>query len=261
MKWTDIIEHPSVNVIMGFRRRGKSALGFYLVEELGNHYGLNKVVYAFPLSEKHLLPGDYLIVSDVNSIPKNSVVLIDEVFLFAHARRAMANSNILFDQLTAMSGKNKQIIIYITHHSRKMDRNLILDCDNLIYKKPSALQIEMERPEIRVFSRKAYDKLKGKGKEWSYVFSFVRDVEELVKNNLPSYWSDELSNVEYEVVVTSNKADEFIFLGFEIGNVVRIKSLDNIWGFITDINTQKGIVEVDVPYLKKTVKVPITDIN
>ena len=211
MKWEDVVEHPSVNVIMGFRRRGKSALGFYLLEALAKKYGLEKVVYAFPRSEKHLLPDDYVIASSIEEIPKNSIVFVDEVFLFAHSRRSMANSNLLFDQLTAMSGKNKQIVIYATHHSRKMDRNLILDCDNLIYKKPSALQIEMERTEVRKFSKRAYEKLKGKGKEWSYVFSFVNDVEGLLRNDLPSFWCDDISNVEYSVnELVEEEEEEFI---------------------------------------------------
>ena len=207
MKWKEIIELPSVNVIMGFRRRGKSALGFYLTEELGNHYGLKKVVFGFPPHEKQLLPEEYIITSDIESIPSHSVVLVDEVFLFAHSRRSMKNANILFDKLTAMSGKQKQIIIYITHHSRKMDRNLILDTDNLIYKKPSKLQIEMERPEIKPFSRKAYDYLKDRGKEWSYLFSFVNDVESLMRNPLPFYWREEISDVTYVEIEDNDKLE------------------------------------------------------
>lgn len=195
MQWSELIEHPSVILILGFRRMGKTALGYWLVDTLADCYKLNKVVFGVPEGIRRLLPKDFVLVQEIEEIPENSIVLVDEVSMFAYARRAMSRRNELFDHLTAMSGKRRQTIIYITHHSRKVDINLVTDVDAIIYKRPSRLQIRLDRPEVREFARKAYQALKNKGKEYSYVFSFMKDLEILMKNPLPYFWSEELSEL------------------------------------------------------------------
>jgi len=195
LDWADLISHPSVNMILGFRGRGKSALGYYLVDLIAEEHGLNKVVYSFPFTHRHLLPDEFIIVYDTDDVPASSAVLVDEAYFHAHARRAMSRSNIIFDEFTANSRKRRLTVFYISHHSRKADVNLVLDCNALIFKKPSELQARMERPEIRAFSMKAYEMLRDRGKEYSYVFSFEKDWEGLMQNPPPWFWSQELSDV------------------------------------------------------------------
>lgn len=195
LQWIDVIDHPSVNLILGFRRSGKTALGYYLTNTLGDIYKIKKVSFNFNPKYKKLLPKDFIITNSIQEIPKNSIVLVDEISTLAYARTFQKKSNQLLDQFTAFSGKNKQTIIYITHHSRKIDINLVTDVDTLIYKKPSLLQLSLDRTEIRPFALEAYNSLKDKDKSHSYVFSFTKDLRGLLTNPLPEFWSQELSDL------------------------------------------------------------------
>ena len=193
-KWTDFITFPAVLLILGFRGSGKTALSYYLTEKCSSFYDLKKVVFGVPKSATQILPQSYSIVNDLD-LPRNSAIIVDEISLFAYARRSMSKTNEVFDRMVANSRKRNQILLLITHHSRKVDLNLVTDIDALIYKKPSKLQIEMDRPAIRRFARRAYEYLKDKDKSHSYVFSFTKDKEIGLKNPLPDFWSEELSDL------------------------------------------------------------------
>ena len=55
----------------------------------------------------------------------------------------------------------KTTVIFNTQMSTAFSKRLIGMCA-LIYKKPSPMQIEMERPELKRYSKEAYDALQGK---------------------------------------------------------------------------------------------------
>lgn len=197
MQWSQLIKHPSVTLILGFRRMGKSALGYYLADTLGDHYGLEKVSFGVMEEYRHLIPQEFLITFDIEGIPSNSVVVMDGLALHAHGRETKSKRNLMFDEFIDESGKNKQIVLGITHHSRKIDINLVTDIDNLIYKKPSQLQIQFDRHEVRKLAGEASSHLEKLDKSWSYVFSFIGDWKGLMQNPLPLFWSEELSNMRY----------------------------------------------------------------
>jgi|GEM_PF-6478003 len=194
--WSKFITVPGVYLILGFRGQGKSALGYYLTERLGNAHGLNKIVFGVGEEIGNYLPDDWTSTRKID-FPNDSVILIDEISIVAYARNFQKKENEILDHLVAMSRKKNQLIFMITHHSRKIDVNLVTDVNGIIFKKPSLLHTQLDRKEVQTFSKKAYSILKEKknSKEWCYIFDFVNDCEIETVNPLPDFWCDELSNM------------------------------------------------------------------
>ena len=193
-QWGKILPVPSVAVVVGRRRHGKSALCYWLLEFLSQEYEIPAYVLGLPKEKWHLLPTFITPIENLNDILENSICFIDEAALKFHARQFKKPENILMDQLISLSGQRRQIILFSTHHQRKLDINICADVDAVIFKFPSPLQSKLERRELRIFSLEAYEKfekISGNKKEYAYVFT--DDFVGFLKNPLPSFWSEELS--------------------------------------------------------------------
>ena len=193
-KWLDVIHHPSVVVVLGKRGSGKSALGYRLLEL--NRYRLKPYVVGLPKSAVHELPGWIGSVPTLDDLPHGSVALIDEAYLTYHARESMSEKNRSVSQLLNLSRQRNQTLVFVTQEARQLDKNITSVADVIVFKKPSALQIELERPELRPIARRAHDAftaVRGSTAGWSYVFSPDADFESLLENQLPTFWTKRLS--------------------------------------------------------------------
>lgn len=207
MEWHEVIPRPSVNTVLGFMGTGKTALGFYLVDELGSYHGLQKVIFGYPEDKvRPLIPRDIIVVNSLDDIPRESIALIDEVWLIANARDSMKSGakdkqimNRALNKLTGMSRKRDMIAFLLSQYSRKADvLSLIMECSNVILKKPGRLWIQEERGSLRFLMQKAWNELKDKGPEYSLLYSNVKELEGIMTNPLPDFWSEDLSNIEPE---------------------------------------------------------------
>lgn len=193
-KWPSIVKHPCGVLITGKRGSGKSALGYYLLEELSQVSCVQANVVGLPRQKWYLLPDSIKPVYDLNEIPEGSISLFDEASLRFYARSFNTSENKLMDWLLSISRQKDQTVIFISHHTRKLDLNLVTDVDILCVKQPGLFHSKLERPEIKKLTRTAAQALAGIAgdkRPWSYVFS--DDFEGMLENPLPSFWSEELS--------------------------------------------------------------------
>lgn len=193
-KWLDVVIHPSVVVILGRRGGGKSALGFRLLEL--NRFRSKPYVVGLPESGAKELPDWLGTVPSLDDLPRDSIALIDEAYLTYHARDSMSETNRSVSQLLNLSRQRNQTLIFVTQEARQLDKNITSVADVVVFKKPSALQIELERPELRPIARRAHDAfttVKGSVASRGYVFSPDSDFEGLLENQLPSFWTPRLS--------------------------------------------------------------------
>ena len=193
-KWLEVIQHPSVVVILGKRGSGKSALGYRLLELI--RYRLKPYVVGLPENSAKALPEWLGLVPTLDDLPHDSVALIDEAYLTYHARESMSEKNRLVSQLLNLSRQRNQTLVFVTQEARQLDKNITSVADVVVFKKPSALQIELERPELRPIARRAreaFTTVRGSSAPWGYAFSPDADFEGLLENQLPTFWTKQLS--------------------------------------------------------------------
>ncbi len=200
-------------LIMGEMRKGKSALAHDIAERLHKKSGRSAVLHLPKIPPdlhrkiQHLLPRWMKLVHTTAEWPKHSIVIYDEAAQGAHARRTQAADAIELDNLMSISGQRDQLIIFISHHSRKLDPNVLRGIGRLVWKSPSFAHWLFERDEISDFVLKAIDFFQTLTPKQALKTAFIMDLHQFkfqqFTNKLPSYWSDQLSKLFEDVRVVS----------------------------------------------------------
>lgn len=193
---------PGVVIIMGTRGSGKTGLAYEIMRQFHTRRHLRGALLVpryLPQRKHKVLPNWVQIVTSVAGLPKNSVCIIDEAAQVAHARRSQSEMAVRLDNLISMSRHRKQLILFISHHSRKLDINLIHDSDRLLWKEPTEAHALFERDELQIFTRKALDFFAGiKGEKAKLKATYVMNLHQMkfgcFTNKLPPWWSETLSN-------------------------------------------------------------------
>ena len=181
---------------MGNRGSGKTALAMWVMEELHRTKGLGGAVFKAPNSMKALLPDWVETPKQLTRLPYDSVIVIDEAQGVANARRSSSKDNLDLAQCVALSRQRNQLIILISHHSRKLDMLDVMEADRVIFRQPTAGQVMFERPEIKPFSQRAVRKFaekKGDPRKLAYVMDFQNLTFGFINAKMPTFWSPELS--------------------------------------------------------------------
>ena len=193
-KWLPLIKHPSVIVILGKRGSGKSALGYRLLELLK----WIAPIYVVGLSSTahKYLPGWIEVQPELEDIPPNSIILLDESYIQYHARSSMTSQAKELSQILSLSRQRGQTLIFVSQESRQIDRNILSAADVVIFKEPSLLQAKFDRLELReivIQAKQAFQSIIGDRKRWSFVFTQAQGCVGLIENSPPSFWSEKLS--------------------------------------------------------------------
>ena len=116
------------------------------------------------------------------------------------------------DIIISISGQSHQTIIFITHTLRKFAVTLLIDINVLLVKKPSLLQMKLERSQFRKLIEeidREFSKIpKEDMKKSVYVVS--DEYKGFIRNPLPSFWSEELSEAYAGVSVNGKKEEETV---------------------------------------------------
>lgn len=202
---------PGLILIMGDRRMGKTGLAHEIANQVHNRRRLKAVVHmprVVPEGVRkriqRLLPPWMKIVTSRSEWPKNSVVIYDEAAQSAHARRTQSGDAVELDDLIGVSGQRNQLIIFIAHHSRKLDLNVVTEVNRIIWKKPTYAHQLFERSEVSDFSMRAFDYFSGiKGEVARKKAALVLDFDNFgfhqTKNSLPPWWCEDLSRLFQDV--------------------------------------------------------------
>jgi len=212
---------PGVELIMGDRRQGKTALAHEIANQVNKRKGYPAVIHIPHIPDKlqkelqKMLPKWMKIVRTRAEWPKDSVVIYDEAAQSAHARRTQSGDAVELDDLIGISGQRNQTILFISHHSRKLDVNIITEVNRIIWKKPTYAHQLFERDEVADFSMRAYQFFDGfrEGKPWTErsmakakKSALVLDMQNFglfqCTNTLPPWWNDELSCLFREITKT-----------------------------------------------------------
>lgn len=205
---------PGVILIMGAKGKGKSALAHGIAEKIHSTRHMDAVLH-LPTAPadivkkiQKLLPSWIKVVTHMNQWPKRCVVIFDEAAQGAHARRTQSGDAVELDNLMSIARQRGQLIIFISHHSRKLDPNVIRDVDRIAWKSPTYAHYIFERNELTDFVLKGIDFFKDMKESKALRTTLVCDFHNLkfmeFANALPPYWSEELSRL-FEDIKTTRK--------------------------------------------------------
>ena len=194
-----LIRTEGVLLIMGSRRSGKTGLAMEIMDDLHTRKGIPGAV-CYPQQHRkltRLLPKWVKVVTRLKDLPPNSVCVVDEASQVAHARRTSSGAAVDLDALVAISEQKHQLIIFITHHSRKFDINDVHGSDMIIWKQPTLADTMWEREELQMYVLRAWEmgKFSLQQLKTCYVMNLKRMQFFTFKNGLPKWWSNELSTV------------------------------------------------------------------
>lgn len=200
-KLVEVLPEVGFVLIVGGIRSGKSALAYGLADYKSK--SMPAYVYNLPKDKAGLLPNNIKPL-DTMEFPENSVILADEAYLSWYSRSSMSDRNRFIDVFAGLVGQKDIFGIYVTQSARKLELGIVEGVQAIFIKKPSLLQMRLDRPAIREMleqANKAFRSLviphdmtpKQYYKRCTYVIaeSFEGMIEN--SNTVPSFWTEELS--------------------------------------------------------------------
>ena len=194
-RFRDTFPLPGVGVLMGGRGSGKTGFAMWAMEEF-HKKGYGGAVFKAPNAMKKLLPDWVETPSKLTRLPHDSVIIIDEAQGVANARRSSSNENLDLAQCVALSRQRNQLIILISHHSKKLDMLDVMEANRIIWKQPTAGQVMFERTELKPFCQRAVRKFaerKGNPQKCAYVMDFESLTFGFITAKMPTFWNNGLS--------------------------------------------------------------------
>jgi len=215
-----------VVLILGRRRFGKTASAHKIGEVMHNTKGVPVMIHlpkSAPIHVRNkiqkLLPDWAKVTTKTEEWEKHSVVIYDETSQTAHARRTQSGDAVELDNLIGISGQREQLLVFISHHTKKLDPNVVREVNRIIWKQPTYAYQLFERDELADFTMKAFDYFadlrKGKNftkslttkvKKTNLMLDFDEFKFTTFTNNLPSYWNEDLSNLFEDINKVGQKA-------------------------------------------------------
>jgi hypothetical protein len=209
-----IIPYPGVVMVMGDIRTGKTGLAHEIAHLMHSRRDLPATLHVPKADEKlrqsiqKVVPSWMKVTTKRKDWKDRTVVIYDEAAQSAHARRAQSGDAVELDDLLAIAGQREQLIIFISHYSRKLDLNVCTAVHRIIWKQPTYAHQLWERDEMADFTGKAYDFFKGiKGDVARKKACLVLDMKDFgffqTNNTLPEWWTDRLSRIFKEIQINS----------------------------------------------------------
>lgn len=255
-KWLSIIKHPNVVLILGKRDSGKSALAYRIVEDM--RWTADIYAVGLPYSANQYVSEWITIQPEIEDVPPNSIIIVDETHLKYHSGTGMKSNSIELTRILNLSRQRNQTIIFISQESSHIDRKIFSAIDVIVFKEPSMFQAKFDRPELRDLSiqaENAFQSISGNKKPWSFVFSQDQGCLGLIESPLPSFWSDKLSRAFALTDISKLKAGKKLTRAERQAEAKRLSALGNKPAQIARIMglskaTIKNYLE-DYPYGKR----------
>lgn len=199
-RWYELIRPATVNIILGRKGAGKSALGYFLLEYVGAHYDLSPFIVNLPDKKAALLAGNFASTNLTQvKTAMNSIILIDEGTTMLPAGRAKLEE--MIKAFVALSRQRNQVIIFVFHASSDVGSRILRGVDAVLLKEPSKRQIQHGSKDnwwhdLLLESKDKFRTIADMGKdkrEYTYVDSEEPEYRGLLLNPLCSFWSEDLS--------------------------------------------------------------------
>ena len=149
----------AVVLILGMRGSGKTVLSHRLAQFL------DRPTYAITPGQRSLEWIKEITLEEIESIPPNSTLLLDDLPLYMSSRDYSDSSVRNVERLIPIVRHKKIILVFISQTSGFADR-WVMDADCILIKQMSLLYAEIERPAVKKLMDKARPYFEGKSEEW-----------------------------------------------------------------------------------------------
>lgn len=204
--WLDLIRPTTVSLILGCKGAGKSGLGYFLLDKLSKAHSLLPIAVNLPREKQYLLPADYAIKTlEELKHTQDAIALIDEGTTMLPAGQRKLEE--MVKSFVALSRQRHQIIIFIFHASSDVGSRILRGVDAILLKEPSLRQIQYGSKDafcraLLTEGKERFKSLTDMGEDtrkYTYVDCEKPPYRGMVKNDLPEYWSEELSEAWADV--------------------------------------------------------------
>lgn len=192
-KFIALMAKPTLSVIFaGFKGSGKTALAYWISEELFMGYG-KKTCILYPINfTPDILPHYFYPAENEEQIEVGDYAIFDEAQLRLSSRRSNTKMNVNFSGFLTIQ-RHKGISLLMVQQNIKMaDINEFRLADNYIFKPSGVTQLKEEMSKGNTIM-KFLDFLRPLNQTETLFMSSDMQTILLFENPLPSFWSDELS--------------------------------------------------------------------
>jgi hypothetical protein len=198
-KWSDVITCNTSILITGGTNTGKTALGFWLLEEYAPALKLQPVVVGLPRDVRWFLPPRFLVLDKPEDIPSRSMVLVDEAGIQFGLEDTRARKSVV--SLLSLRYHRLQTMVFIFHLPRQVLARYLPFFDVFVFKQPPALwdmAVKTGSSRIDAWLSEAEQQFATvcnqpwATKMYSYVVCPRKSIKEMMLNPLPSFWNDSI---------------------------------------------------------------------
>jgi len=191
-------------IINGHRGEGKSALGWWMAQEMHKRTKKQVATFGLTMAARKLFPKrgfgrggikHVLTMVQVNRM-KPSIIIVDEAAFIAGSRDAMSSTNKEWLKLIAICRHKDHLLIFIHQQSRQLDVQIMMDADLVLMKRPTQLHIREARPSFAPEIKEAYDlfnRMRGDTKKKVYVVDYHYGAKALLPAYMPTWWNTKVS--------------------------------------------------------------------
>jgi ABC-type dipeptide/oligopeptide/nickel transport system ATPase component len=200
MKWKTIADHPAVYLILGDVGTGKTVTACSIMDEF---HGDRKSLKFYMIDTKDVVANypKWIRYADPKKprLSQNSVIFLDDAHLHHYARDWFGGKSKRIDWIARERRQSGNTIIYTTQQSRVLDINLISMASCLVFKRPSKLQLEVERKEIKKMYDIADKALKEENYKVNKAYVVSNNYEGIVTVKKPKWFTDKISKAHTSV--------------------------------------------------------------
>lgn len=196
-----LLNEPCAAVITGARGAGKTSLAYLLMEQ--SKYK-NKISV---LPQMNSVAWDALVDTGitpvmfserfVNDLPEDSFILLDDSSTYLYAGVSDDEFGKLVDKAISKSRQKEQTIVFVSHHTAKLNIKVVREPDILLMKNPSLMHAETERTQMKRWTGQARALFMRipKNKRREYVYMIADRGKFFIKIGQARFWREEFGMI------------------------------------------------------------------
>ena len=215
-KWDEVVVPKTSYLLTGDVGTGKSALAYFILERYSEKYGLTPAVIGLPQSKRTLLPDNFKFLNAIEEIAstENSIVFIDEADIQLPLDSNKDKEAVI--NFLSLPRQRKQIFILAYHFPRLVKGTYLPFFNAFLFKRPpyllefAAKKDSGEMKGMMIKAGERFDEMPSDDEvlKNTYVVAPRIRWQGLLQNELPSFWSEDLSEIWSGVGVEQGQAQE-----------------------------------------------------